>query len=348
MIYFYIPLISTALILIIFLISNKFDTGFISENISPNSRKIHTHKIIRLGSLSFLSFLLVYLVIEENILRNFVFFSFLIFIIGFSEDLIGGLNNILRFIILSLIVLYFVTSNSYIINDFDNYFLNLIINYSSITSIIFILLGYLILINGFNFIDGLNGLMLGFAIIILMHFLYYVYQNPSELRFVIILLILSIVPLFIVNIVWGKILAGDGGSYFIGSIIGSICIYIANTGVLTSMHVACIIFYPTMEVIVSFFRRVIINKKSPFLPDELHLHIMLYKLLQKKFNNGNFLFNLNSFLSLIIIIIFLSINSVLIVFKNNLNYEFLFFILCFIYFISYLKIYNSYTASISK
>ena len=190
--------------------------------------------------------------------------------------------------------------------------------------------------------------MLGFAIIILMHLLYYVNQSPSEIRVVIIFLILSIFPLFIVNITWGKILAGDGGSYFIGSIIGSMCIYITNAGILTSMHVACILFYPTMEVIVSFFRRVFINKKSPFLPDELHLHIMLFKLLHKKIKNNYLLNNLNSLLSLILIFVFLIINSLMIVLKNELNFELLFFILCLFYMFVYLKIYRSYTANISK
>ncbi len=41
-------------------------------------------------------------------------------------------------------------------------------------------------------------------------------------------------------------------------------------------------FYLFFEVFFSFFRKLIKEKKSPMLPDEKHLHMLLYKMLLKK------------------------------------------------------------------
>ena len=55
-----------------------------------------------------------------------------------------------------------------------------------------------------------------------------------------------------------------------------------------SWAIFLIIIYPATELIFSFFRR-IYKKKSPFYPDSLHLHSILFGLFKNKFTQTNVL-----------------------------------------------------------
>ena len=45
---------------------------------------------------------------------------------------------------------------------------------------------------------------------------------------------------------------------------------------------ACIIYYIFFEVVFSFFRKLILERKNPFYPDNKHLHMLLFKFFKKK------------------------------------------------------------------
>ena len=174
----------------------------------------------------------------------------------------------------------------------------------------FSVLGLLILINGFNFIDGNNGLLAGYSILALIFFIILIFlrTDMSDLKIMVLCfsLISSIFPLFLINTITGKILAGDGGSYILGFLIGSIGILIVNEYQTDPTLIACILFYPVMEVIFSFLRRFINNKSNPFKPDSLHLHNLLYEILLNTFSDRILINNntLNSMTSLIILIFY--------------------------------------------
>ena len=130
-------------------------------------------------------------------------------------------------------------------------------------------------INGFNFIDGLNGLMLGFSLIVLSIFSFYCFGVSETLFLLCTSLFLCCLCLFIINFFTGRILTGDGGAYFLGFLIGSISIVICNEKILNASTIAFIICYPIIEMCFSFFRRLALKGTSSFSPDNLHIHQLL-------------------------------------------------------------------------
>ena len=278
--------------------------SFLNETPTAESRKLHTEDVTRIGGIIFFSSLLILINVSDVYLRNILIYGFLFLILGLFEDVYRNISKYFRLLILFSICSLFVDLNDFSINNFDNYYLNLAFNSHDNIKILFSIFGILIMINGFNFIDGLNGLLLGFALIVLTTFAIYSMQNSSEITIVIYGILIPILILFIVNFFGGVILSGDGGSYYLGFILGSLSILISNYGIIDSFKIACIIFYPVMEFVCSVMRR-LINFSNPLRPDGLHLHQLLFRVMLSKFENKLTLLtpkNINSLSSLIILI----------------------------------------------
>jgi UDP-N-acetylmuramyl pentapeptide phosphotransferase/UDP-N-acetylglucosamine-1-phosphate transferase len=144
---------------------------------------------------------------------NLLFLCVVIFILGFFLDL--GINISPRWRILSqffLVLILIIFFNIKIVdlrNDLLNSFLKI-----KYLSIFFTAFCFLILINGSNFIDGLNTLLLGYYVIIY-YIIYFLQIYVGPINVLGILLILSIIFLF--NF-FGRSFTGDGGSYLISFI----------------------------------------------------------------------------------------------------------------------------------
>ena len=76
---------------------------------------------------------------------------------------------------------------------------------------------------------------------------------------------------------------GDSGSYLFGSLVALNVIITNNLNPLISSFFFCILlFYLFFEVFFSFLRKILQNK-SPVLPDNLHLHMLTFKKIEKVF-----------------------------------------------------------------
>ena len=323
----------SSILIIVFLIfiSNKFE--IIMEGRSHLARKIHNTDVIRVGSLSLLPILFF---IEFYLQNNFliiIIYCFMMLLVGLLEDLSNKLSYSLRLASLFLITTLFVITQNFIVEAFDNKFLSFISNIYLI-SIIFSILGFIFLINGINFLDGLNGLALGVSSLIILNFYFLSRGHPQNIDNLCLILLIPIFSLFLFNLFTGKIYLGDGGAYFLGGIIGCLSILIANNQIELSTKIACIIAFPIYEIIFTFFRR-IIKGKNPFRPDDKHLHTLLYKLISSKLINEIKDFNTINSISSLIIIIFFSIY--LILFNFLISSYFIFFF--GVFFIIYLFIY---------
>ncbi|MDA9819176.1 glycosyltransferase [Methylophilaceae bacterium] len=133
------------------------------------------------------------------------------------------------------------------------------------------------LMNGMNFIDGTNGNMsftLG-AIFLNLLFLAVVMGDAAFIR----LTLVCAFPLLIftlANYPWGKIFAGDLGAYLYAAIVGFLTVHFFGLHTeLSAWNAVLVLFYPVAELVYSLSRKVA-NKKSPFQPDQGHLHIKLY------------------------------------------------------------------------
>ena len=93
-------------------------------------------------------------------------FLFLIFFVGFISDINLLSSPKLRFLMQSIIVVFFVLLLDIEIQRTKFYLLDIFLN-NIYFQYFFSIFCFLILINGSNFIDGLNGLMLGYFISII-------------------------------------------------------------------------------------------------------------------------------------------------------------------------------------
>ena len=138
------------------------------------------------------------------------------------------------------------------------------------------------LMNGINFIDGVNG-NFSFLIISMFTSLGFLALVVGDFEFLSLLILCSI-PLFafvLMNYPWGRIFAGDLGAYFYGALVGFLIIFFFGRHEdISAWNALLITFYPIIELIYSAFRK-IWNGKSPMESDTYHLHLKIYTILYK-------------------------------------------------------------------
>ena len=148
-------------------------------------------------------------------------------------------------------------------------------------SIIFICIALAGMINAFNILDGMNGLLLLFCLSICLSIIIFPQSAVSlEFYFYLVAIFFSILGIFVLNFPWGRIFLGDGGAYFLGATVtvGLIKYYQIND--LSPWYVFLMLIYPATDVLFSAFRRIISNY-SALEPDNKHLHHLIYKRLRK-------------------------------------------------------------------
>lgn len=252
-----------------FLIDKKFfaHKSFVSKNSVPIS-----------GGLIFILSTLLFLRLENN----FIYIIFLIFFVGILSDLNKVESPYKRFflqigVILSLVFFGKIFISSIRIPIFDHLLTYTLFKY------FFVIFCLLILINGSNFIDGINTLLIGYfmSVILIVIILSNKYNLVFEAQNLEIIFSILLV-LFIFNF-FEKFFCGDGGSYVISLIIGYYLIELSNYNLIISPYfIACLLWYPAYECLFSMVRKKI--KKSKITgPDNSHLHQLLFIFFTKKF-----------------------------------------------------------------
>ena len=155
----------------------------------------------------------------------------------------------------------------------------------------FILFCFLVLMNGSNFIDGNNGLSIGYYLIIflLIYFLIdrniLIYDENLIKKFIFVLLILLIFNLANINYL------GDSGIYLLSIYTGFILVNIYTSNqVLSPYLIVNFLWYPSFEILFSIIRK-LRHRYSPMKPDTSHLHQLLYFNLRTKFQSDKFYLN---------------------------------------------------------
>ena len=293
-----------------------FNFFFKKFNILIDQKYISNHKsFINANDATPLSGgLIFFLILVFFLPDNFKYFAILIFFI-FLIGLLSDLNILhsptlrITFQVIAIVVYLFL---------FDNFITSIRINFlDNLLNIYFIKLLFtsfciLVLINGTNFMDGVNTLVVGYYILILSNIFFLSEVNNLSLDILLISLCLNIlIPIYIFNLL-GKIFLGDGGSYLLSFVVGVILIKFSNDNLLVSpYYVAALLWYPAYENLFSIIRKKIF-KKSPSSPDNEHLHQLIYLYLNKSLNfNKNLSNSLSGFL-----ICFYNFFYFFIIFKN--------------------------------
>jgi len=230
----------------------------------------------------------IFIIFITEIKFSFIFLL-VIFLIGFFSDLIKLNSPRTRFILQFLTIFFFVFLNDLSISNTRVFFLDYILDYK-IISYLFVTFCLLIVINGSNFIDGLNGLTLGYFFSLLL-----ILFNLSEFKVLIsndkILICLFIMTYLILFNFFNKLYLGDNGSYLLGFIFGTLLIILfKNTENISPFFIILLLWYPCYENLFSIIRKYKLSL-SPLKPDNKHFHQLLYYFLKKKFNLSNILSN---------------------------------------------------------
>ena len=164
--------------------------------------------------------------------------------------------------------------------------------------LVFTIFCLLILINGTNFLDGLNTLVTVYYIMVIFCILYLKYRHNFDLNLDVLKVVLPALIVFLFFNFFGKAYLGDNGSYLISFVVGVVLIEISNKNFLdlsTSQEfspyfIACLLWYPAYENLFSIIRKKL-KKISPIEPDNNHLHQLIYLKLRKKLKIKNEVLN---------------------------------------------------------
>jgi len=315
----------------------KYNLKLLLDNNFKKIQSFHKTQAIKIGGIFLLFNLLIFYILNDHnsFYDKFFLFSLTYFFLGFIVDLNKLEKPLPRFVIMFFITFFIITAYDLNIRSTQITFLDDFLKKNNLLMYLFLTFCILFLVNGSNFIDGFNGLLIIKFIIILSIIFLINYKNPSSnnLNNLCIFLIFSSLVILFFNFPAGKIFLGDSGSYLIGGIISLLLIETSNVNVnIPPFVIACVIFYIFFEVFFSFFRKIIQNK-NPFLPDNLHLHMLVFKFLRDK----NFtLIKSNYSVSVIINFTYLFLMLPIIFLNNSSNfYKLYFFILIIIYLLSY-------------
>jgi UDP-N-acetylmuramyl pentapeptide phosphotransferase/UDP-N-acetylglucosamine-1-phosphate transferase len=221
-------------------------------------------------------------------------FFFLIFILGIFSDLLIITKPLQKFIVQFLVVFFFLNFLDLKVLSTKIYFIDFLIK-NNLFAILFTSFCLLILINGTNFIDGINTLVCGYYILIILTILYVCSQNKLLIYNFdsFYYLFLSLLVIYFFNFS-SKVYLGDSGSFLLSFLIGYYLINFYNDNLnliqfISPIFILLLLWYPAFENLFSIIRKIII-KKHPSEPDNLHMHHLLFNFIKKK-NNKTIIYN---------------------------------------------------------
>ena len=221
-----------------------------------------------------------------NIEINLKIFIFLIFMSGFLSDIqILKSANFRLGIQIVLVLVAVIILNKYVESIRLSFLDDLLKN--NYFRLLFTSFCILIVINGTNFIDGLNTLVIGYYLIILICISSFYKNNDFYLVSHQMVIFFSVIlfSLLILNSV-NFLYLGDGGAYLLAFFVSIILIDLStNLGSSTPYYVANLLWYPVYENLFSIIRK-IKNKKSALEPDNHHLHQLIYLKIKNKLNHN--------------------------------------------------------------
>ena len=220
----------------------------------------------------------------------FVFFAFSIFFIDFLSDIKKINSPRLRLILQILIIFGIVYFSSIMVFSTKIFLLDFLLE-NNIFQIIFTIFCILIIINGCNFVDGMNTSLLGYCIIISLALCYLDLKDVQISQLINFYnLITVLLALFILNF-FNKLYLGDSGSYLLGLLLslGLIDTHQINNDI-SPFFIICLLWYPAFENLFSILRKVQFSR-SPVKPDTNHLHQLIFYYLKLFFKSNNFYLN---------------------------------------------------------
>jgi len=313
-------------------------------------QKIHEGSIPRFGGLVMILslFFIIYFDLFSSSLTSSLMILLLclcpLILVTFLEDLKNNISPLIR--------LFFIFLSSFSALTFGNFkfpivelpiIANVIIDYPWIF-LLFLVLSVTSIVNAFNLIDGMNGLLLfTFTIVFLcLRSMAVIVEDNEWIYLLNILIIISVIQIFF-NFPKAWVFSGDLGAYAYGFVIANmVIIFFGQHPEFLTWQAILILFYPALELIFTILRRLSSNK-SLFDADTEHLHHQIFHFLKKRLTS-KFWSNVLTTLILIPIwsfpLIWLIFLNNRIMFLNEILFGMLFHTMIYISFYFFFKFYN--------
>ena len=223
--------------------------------------------------------------------KVYLIFYISIFTLGIFSDLNLITSPLKKIIVQTLTVALFLIFSKLSILSTKIFFIDFLIN-NSFFAIFFTLFCILIVINGSNFLDGINTLVNGYYMCVILIIYYLVIYHKINYNLIFFnYLICSLLIIFIFNF-FSKLYLGDSGVFLLGFIISVELILLSNSNLSSNKYISPIfivllLWYPAFENLFSIIRKTL-NHIGPGNPDNKHLHQLIFLLVKKKITNKIF------------------------------------------------------------
>ena len=272
----------------VLIVATKRWHGALSFDAYLGPHKYHRAPTPRIGGICVLVGVLAVAAASPPAIRELVLTislgSLAAFVAGLAEDMTGRVPPSLRLTATLLSAWSFCHLSGYTVTRGDAPLLDafLALPVLSIAFTIFLLAGFA---HAINIIDGFHGLAAGTTIIMLSALGYLAHlAGDAELVWAATMLAAVLSGFLLVNFPFGRIFLGDGGAYLAGLIVGAVAVMLAARNPEISVWVVAVVLaYPALETLFSIARKATRKGRSPFRPDEMHMHHLLFRHLAVRF-----------------------------------------------------------------
>jgi len=281
-------------LLIVF--TNRWHLRFSADD-DDGVQKVHTRVTPRVGGVSLMFTLwLVWkwgmkmpsleldLTNLPELLWLFLLASLPAFAFGLMEDLTGRIGILSRLMatMVSGLMAWWVSGDLF--DSFDTWGLDTLLAYTPI-ALAFTVLAVATVANGFNIIDGFNGLSSGIATLAFLAFSFIAHiVGDADLHLLCLIFAGASLGFFVINWPWGRLFLGDGGAYLLGFLLAWVAVMLKSRhGEINAYSLVLVLMLPLTELLFTVYRR-IVRKQHPGHPDRLHLH----SLVKRRFVNHVF------------------------------------------------------------
>lgn len=276
-------LFGAAFTLLIIKLAKKYQTALDKDLFGV--QKVHAHAVPRIGGLAiFCSVFLAGAIVMWRLPANaqlgalLLICAFVAFLGGIVEDFtqrVSVRRRLALTLIAALMGYFFLGAR---ITHIDFPIADWLLQYIWISLPLTVLLVAGIA-NAVNLIDGFNGLASVVSIFMLLSLAYVSLQVGDTFVLTMALVVAGATAGFLVwNYPGGLIFLGDGGAYFLGFTLAELTVLlVARNPKVSPWYAALLLIYPAFETVFSVYRRFVLRRQSPGMPDGIHLHSLIFR-----------------------------------------------------------------------
>ncbi len=204
-----------------------------------------------------------------------------IFIAGLLEDIGRRVSPSMRLLAAALSSLIAVTLLGHWVPRLDVPGFDALFQWAPFVAILFTLVATAGVSNGFNLIDGINGLAAGVGVISALAMAAIATRGGADaLAHLNLMLTAALLGFIVFNYPWGRLFLGDAGAYTLGHVLAWFAIVLMHrVPDLTPWAVLLIFFWPVADTFFAIYRRRRSGRPTTR-PDRLHFHQLAMRALE--------------------------------------------------------------------